>query len=45
LFREARVTAEAMEELLARFDADLKKHGYFALGGQIVGASIVEAPR
>ncbi|WP_418208628.1 transposase [Azospirillum humicireducens] len=45
LFREAVVTAVAMEELFARFDAGLKERGYFALGGQIVDASIVEAPR
>ncbi|RTR08991.1 transposase, partial [Azospirillum griseum] len=45
LFREALVTAGAMEGLFARFDADLKERGYFALGGQIVDASIVEAPR
>jgi uncharacterized metal-binding protein YceD (DUF177 family) len=31
--------------LFARFDAELKEQGYFALGGQIVDASIVEAPR
>jgi transposase, IS5 family len=29
--------------LFARFDAELKERGYFALGGQIVDASIVEA--
>ncbi|WP_237907539.1 IS256 family transposase [Azospirillum brasilense] len=45
LFREALVTAGAMEGLFARFDADLKERGYFALGGQIIDASIVEAPR
>ncbi|WP_391345271.1 transposase [Azospirillum sp. A23] len=45
LFREALVTAGAMEGLFARFDAELKERGYFALGGQIVDASIVEAPR
>lgn len=45
LFREALATAGAMEGLFARFDADLKERGYFALGGQIVDASIVEAPK
>jgi transposase, IS5 family len=39
------VTAGAMKGLFARFDADLKERGYFALGGQIVDASIVEAPK
>ncbi|CAO3447141.1 Mobile element protein [Azospirillum argentinense] len=45
LFREALVTAGAMEGLFARFDADLKERGRFALGGQIIDAPIVEAPR
>ncbi len=45
LFREALVRAGAMEGLFARFDAALKERGYFALGGQIIDASIVEAPR
>ena len=44
-FREALVRAGAMEGLFARFDAELKARGYFALGGQIVDASIVEAPK
>ncbi|MGY0782726.1 hypothetical protein ACW7BC_33130 [Azospirillum argentinense] len=34
-----------MEGLFPRFDADLKERGYFALGSQILDASIVEAPR
>ncbi len=45
LFREELVTADAMEGLFARFDADLQERGYFALDGQIVDASIVEAPK
>ncbi|WP_244948055.1 hypothetical protein [Azospirillum baldaniorum] len=45
LLREALVTARAMEGLFAHFGADLKERGCFALGGQIIGASIVEAPR
>jgi IS5 family transposase len=44
-FREALVTAEAMEVLFARFDRALTEQGYFALGGQLIDASIVEAPR
>jgi IS5 family transposase len=44
-FREKLVKAGATERLFARFDAELKRQGYFALGGQIIDASIVEAPR
>ncbi|HET6521512.1 MAG TPA: IS5 family transposase [Geminicoccaceae bacterium] len=44
-FREALAEAGAIEPLFARFDAELKERGYFALGGQIVDASIVEAPK
>jgi len=44
-FREALGEAGAIAPLFARFDAELKEQGYFALGGQIVDASIVEAPR
>lgn len=45
LFREALVAAGAIDALFARFDAELKRQGYFALGGQIIDATIVEAPR
>ena len=38
------VRAGAMEALFARLDAAVKARGYFTLGGQIVDASIVEAP-
>lgn len=34
-----------MEALLARIDEELQGPGYFALGGQIIDASIVEAPK
>jgi transposase, IS5 family len=44
-FREALVAAGAMEELFARFDRALTEQGYFALGGRLIDASIVEAPR
>lgn len=44
-FREALVRAGAVETLFARFDAHLKDAGYLAMGGQIVDASIVAAPR
>jgi IS5 family transposase len=45
LYRETLVKAGAIEGLFARFDAELNARGYFALGGQIIDASIVEAPR
>ena len=44
-FREALIQAKAVEKLFARFDAHLKAAGYLAMGGQIVDASIVAAPR
>jgi len=44
-FREALVTAGAMEELFVQFDRALTERGYFALGGQLIDASIIEAPR
>lgn len=44
-FREALVRADAIGTLFARFDAHLKNLGYLAMGGQIVDASIIAAPR
>ncbi len=44
-FREALVQAGAVERLFARFDAHLKDAGYLAMGGQIVDASVIAAPR
>jgi transposase, IS5 family len=44
-FREALVTAGAMDDLFARFDLALTERGYLALGGQLIDASIIEAPR
>jgi IS5 family transposase len=44
-FREALVQAGAVDRLFARFDAHLKGAGYLAMGGQIVDASIIAAPR
>lgn len=44
-FREALVAADAMDGLFARFDQTPKDRGYFALGGQVIDASIVEAPK
>ena len=44
-FREALVEAGAVDGLFTRFDAELKDRGYLALGGQLIDASIVEAPK
>jgi len=44
-FREALVQAGAVESLFERFDAHLKAEGYLAMGGQVVDAFIVVAPR
>jgi IS5 family transposase len=45
LFRELLVRAGAMEKLFSRFEDALRDKGYFSMGGQIVDATIVEAPR
>jgi transposase, IS5 family len=44
-FREALKRAGAVEMLFARFDTTLRQAGYLAMGGQIVDASIVAAPK
>jgi IS5 family transposase len=44
-FREALKRANAVQALFARFDATLKAAGYLAMGGQIVDATIVAAPK
>jgi IS5 family transposase len=49
-FREALTRAEidgrpAIEMLFARFDAALRAAGFLAMGGQIIDASIVAAPK
>ena len=44
-FREALKRAGAAERLFAQFDATLRAAGYLAMGGQIVDATIVAAPR
>ena len=44
-FREALKRAGAVEALFARFDATLRASGYLAMGGQIVDATIVPAPK
>jgi transposase, IS5 family len=45
LFREHLTQAGAVENLFARFDKHLSKAGYLAMGGQIVDATIVAAPK
>jgi len=45
LFREHLTQAKAIENLFARFDKHLTKAGYLAMGGQIVDATIVTAPK
>ena len=45
LFREQLVRAGAMEKLFARFDETLHGAGYLAMGGQIIDATVVQAPR
>jgi len=44
-FREALKRTGAVERLLAQFDATLRAAGYLAMGGQIVDATIVAAPK
>lgn len=45
LFREHLTQAGAVENLFTRFDKHLAKSGYLAMGGQIVDATIVAAPK
>ena len=45
LYREALVKAGMVETLFCMFDAFLREQGYKAMGGQIVDASIVQAPK
>ena len=45
LYREALTKAGAVEGLFNRFDGYLKARGYLAMGGQIIDATIVPAPR
>ncbi len=44
LFRESLVRAGAIENLIARFDKHLSRSGYLARGGQIIDATIIQAP-
>src|SRR6202047_5115929 len=45
LYREALGKAGAAEELFDLFDGFLKDKGYLAMGGQIIDATIVSAPK
>lgn len=45
LFREHLAEAGAVDNLFARFDKHLAKAGYLAMGGQIVDATVVAAPK
>lgn len=45
LFREHLTQARAVETLFARFDKHLTRAGYLAMGGQIVDATLVAAPK
>jgi len=45
LFREHLTQARAVDNLFARFDKHLQKNGYLAMGGQLVDATIVPAPK
>ena len=45
LFRELLVEAKAIDKLFALFDRRLEEKGYLAMGGQIIDATLVEAPK
>lgn len=45
LFRERLTKAGAMDKLFAAFEAALQDQGYKPVGGQIVDASLIAAPR
>mgnify|MGYP001456750727 FL=1 len=45
LFRENLVRAGAIDNLFACFDKHLSRSGYLAKGGQIIDATIIQAPR
>lgn len=45
LFRELLIEAGALDKLFDLFDRRLFEKGYLAMGGQIVDATVVEAPR
>jgi len=45
LFRERLTEVGALDRLFAEFDRQLKERGYLAMGGQIVDATLVAAPK
>lgn len=45
LFREKLTKADAIKRLFERFDAAVREAGYIAMGGQIIDASLVTAPK
>jgi transposase, IS5 family len=45
LFREKLTRAEAIKPLFDRFEAALREAGYVAMGGQIIDASLIAAPK
>jgi IS5 family transposase len=45
LFRERLVKARAIDRLFARLETALKERGYLAMGGQIIDATVVPAPK
>ncbi|WP_321283843.1 IS5 family transposase [uncultured Vibrio sp.] len=44
-FREDLIEAGVIDQLFSTFDEDLRAHGFMAMKGQIVDASIVNVPR
>ena len=44
-FREALIRARALDALFARLDGAIRAAGYLAMGGQILDATLVAAPR
>lgn len=44
-FREALLEAEVFEKLFGQLDEAIKRAGYLSIGGQIIDASLVAAPR
>lgn len=44
-FREALIAADALDALFARLDRAISEAGYLPMGGQIVDATLVAAPR
>jgi len=45
LFREKLIRAKALDTLFAAFDRQLRTRGYLPMGGQIVDATLVAAPK